>query len=46
MTWTIYWWGVFGGAGAIILISYWTMKALWPTLKRNKWVMHDWESWS
>ena len=43
MTWTIYFWGVFGGAGAIMAISYIAMWALWPWLQRNKWVIGGWE---
>ena len=43
MTWATYWWGVFGGAGAIMLVSYLVMKALWPILQKHRWVIGDWE---
>ena len=45
MTWTHYCILVFGGAGVIMGLSYLLMWALWPWLRRNKWVIGDWEDW-
>lgn len=35
--------GVFIGNLIIWAIVYLALKALWPTLKRNRWVIKDWE---
>lgn len=43
MTFSQYWWAVFGTAGALWIAGYLLGKALWPTLKRHRWVIGDWD---
>lgn len=43
MTFTQYWWTIFGVAFAIYTVGMILGKALWPTLQRHRWVIGGWD---